>query len=229
MWVMAKLVSSLIAFSNLVGRPSWPWLVFEGRLSMILIIVFLVICWKDKSVALGLFRNCSNVTLLLPIVSAAVFPIFAKKALYLLAIITLSLIRLPLALILSGKLVLIFRLINSLIMAQVCFMSFLQLLKRVWKWLILASLMLFFRILLYVRRLVLVMWWDSVLGLVFLSSLYNLSLYLIELTRAVVIQADLVVLVFIIFNCLCWQVFLYCISNGLLKHVIVSIRVSLKG
>ena len=46
---------------------------------MILIDVFWVICWKEKSVALGLFRNCSNVTLLLPIVSAAVFPICAKK------------------------------------------------------------------------------------------------------------------------------------------------------
>ena len=48
---------------------------------MILIVVFWVICWKEKSVSLGLFRNCSNVTLLLPIVLDAVFPIFAKKVL----------------------------------------------------------------------------------------------------------------------------------------------------
>ena len=91
-------------------------------MSIILIVVFWVICWNEKSVALGLFRNCSNVTLLLPIVAAAVFPMFAKKVLNSLAIITLLLVKLALALILSGKLVLIFRLINSLIMAQVCFM-----------------------------------------------------------------------------------------------------------
>ena len=46
---------------------------------MILIVVFWVICWKEKSVALRLYRNCSNVAMILPIVSAAVFPIFAKK------------------------------------------------------------------------------------------------------------------------------------------------------